>query len=117
MATRAKWLDEATVKKLEALYDDNWEVEEDYEKFEIIEKGEWTQDYKYQNMEVVVKFEDKFYQLCFSRSGSPFTDWDYNDPEGLEVTRHEKVVTKTVVEWLPAQTEEYEPATAKAPTN
>ena len=99
MGKRIKWLDRKLVQKLEALYNEDWEVVEDYEKFETIEEGEWVQDYKYQYKEVVVKFDDEFYQLNFSRSGSYHTDWYYNDTEGLKVSRQEKVVTQTIVTW------------------
>ena len=34
-----------------------------------------------------------------SRSGSYHTDWYYSPPEVNIVSRHEKVVTRTEVEW------------------
>jgi len=71
------------------------------EGFEIVEEGEWIQDYKYQCREIVFKFEDKHYSLVESRSGSAFTDWDYDSewwPEEVEVTEVEPVEVK-VIEW------------------
>lgn len=56
--------------------------------FTAVEEGDWVQDYKYQHRETIFKFQDKFYSLNESRSGSPFTDWNYDSeywPEELEV--------------------------------
>lgn len=73
---------------------------EDHEDFELIEESEWTQDYKYQNMDVIVKHipTGKFYEGGVSRSGSPFTDWeyDYGDCTLYEVKRVTETITREV---------------------
>lgn len=72
--------------------------------FEIVEKGEWEQDGKYQSKYFIFKFNNKFYRLHTSRSGSPFTDWNYDseywddtvecsEVEKIEVVKH---IWKTV---------------------
>lgn len=45
----------------------------------LVEEGEWTQDDKYQSRDIIFKHQDKFYIIYESRSGSPFTDWHYED--------------------------------------
>lgn len=48
--------------------------------WEIIEEGNWSQGAKYQIQENVVLHipTGKYYQYEISRSGSPFTDWEYS---------------------------------------
>lgn len=63
----------------------------------VVEDGDWTQDYKYQNQSTVYKCpEGNFFEVQNSRSGSPFTDWNYGDPSVIQVKPVEKVVTTTV---------------------
>lgn len=69
----------------------------------FVEATEWEQDYKYQNRLVVFKHEDKFYGIWESRSGSPFTEWHYDnedwlDDEMIDVDEVEKVEIVTY-EW------------------
>lgn len=49
----------------------------------LVEKGEWSQEGKYQNQSIVFKITGgtKCYMLSHSRSGSPFTDWNYDIQE------------------------------------
>lgn len=83
-----------TAEEAEALLNfeevDGWSIEDE---------GEYTQDYKYQSREVIIKNEatGKFYSVCQTRSGSPFTDWHYEDIE--DVTVNDEVVKKEVVKY------------------
>lgn len=48
------------------------------EGYEILEEGEWEQDCKRQHKEIIFRHADKTYLLEDVRSGSPFTDWNYD---------------------------------------
>lgn len=71
--------------------------------FEIVDGDpyEWTQNHKYQENCVVVKHipSDTYWSICNNRSGSYHTDWYYDRSYVTQVSRHEEVVTKTVVTW------------------
>ena len=77
--------------------------EEGNDQLEQVYEGAWEQDGKYQYQEVIFKAADdgKYYALYATRSGSPFTDWYYDqfeyrkegDTEELtEVEKKEKVI-------------------------
>jgi len=85
-------------KKVIALFEEEWDVDEDYAHFEVIEDGDWEVDCKYQFRSSIVKFMDKYYQINESRAGSYYEDYYYDDPEIFEVNRVEKVVTTIVWE-------------------
>ena len=60
----------------------------------IQEEGDWEVDYKYQHITNIYFQEGtgKYFEMTMSRSGSPFTDWDYNYADTLnEVKLVEKV--------------------------
>lgn len=83
---------------------DKWEFHEilggDHEDYELVEGSDWTQDYKYQQQTAIVfhKPTGKYYEGTVSRSGSPFTDWEYDSDQTLyEVEKHEE--TRVVVTW------------------
>ncbi len=68
------------------------------ERFEIIEKGDWISEGKYESREVVVleKETGKYYAAGQSRSGSYFTDYEWeNDLDLVEV----KPVEVTKIEY------------------
>ena len=46
-------------KKVIALFEEEWELDEDYDHFEVIEDGDWEVDCKYQFRSSIVKFMDK----------------------------------------------------------
>lgn len=78
---------------------------EDEDLWEVVEDGEWIQDYKYQHKNTVVKHvpTGKFYSYDISRSGSPFTDWEYSYsygdyPDLYQVELKERTVV--VKEWV-----------------
>ena len=62
----------------------------------IIAPGDWIEDHKYSRRATIVKYQDKFYQIEESRTGSYYTDYHYEDPIVNEVTPEEVVVTKTI---------------------
>ena len=48
------------------------------EGFSIVSIGDWVSDGKYECSTTIFKYEDRFYSLSVGRTGSPFTDWDYD---------------------------------------
>jgi hypothetical protein len=92
---------EILVSELETIY-----FEDGTDDFELIHKDRWEQDGKSQYQQVIYKAKDdgKYYSLWVSRSGSPFTDWYYDqfeyakEGDTVELTEMTKV-EKTVVSW------------------
>lgn len=65
----------------------------------VVEEGEFEQDYKYQSAQIIFTDGSKNYSGYITRSGSPFTDWeyeDYGDADLTEVEKREVTVTKWV---------------------
>jgi len=66
--------------------------------FTAVEEGDWVQVYKQQLKEIVFKYQDHFYSLTESRTGSPFTDWYYDseywpdEVDLVEVVPVEKII-------------------------
>lgn len=54
---------------------DSWEEKD----LHLIEEGEWTQDYKFQSRDIIFKHQDKYYIISETRSGSPFSHWEYEE--------------------------------------
>lgn len=69
--------------------------------WELIEDDDWTQDYKCQHSSPVYRHiaSGTYWMFSLSRSGSPFTDWYYDDPEVTEVTPRTETVTITKTVW------------------
>lgn len=67
------------------------------ESIKIVEDGDWEVDGKYQNCRTIVKYQDKHYAIYQQRSGSYFTEYNYDDEEVFEVEPHE--VVKITTEW------------------
>lgn len=65
------------------------------DEIKIINKGDWIDDGKYSYKETVVEYQNKFYVIQESRSGSYFTDYHYEDPEIYEVTKRVEMVETT----------------------
>ncbi|QQG32236.1 hypothetical protein CkP1_0073 [Citrobacter phage CkP1] len=82
-------------------YSDNYDFE-DSEYLEEVEDDDWTQDHKYQYRQVVYysKKHDVYVAVNESRSGSYHTDWYYSEPDVSLVEKQERVVTKTITEWI-----------------
>lgn len=66
--------------------------------WEVIEEGEWEGE-KYMVKTNLVRHKDTgaFYHLSQSRSGSYFTDWEYDFPD-LDVTEVRPIIVE-VIEW------------------
>ena len=63
------------------------------------EEGDFEQDGKYQSAELIFTDGSKFFRAYITRSGSPFTDWhydDYGDADIDEVEKREVTVTRWV---------------------
>ena len=71
--------------------------------FELVEQGDWIQDYKYQWRENILKrvSDDTFWVYDEGRTGSPFTEYYYNDQddEFLDLYQVEKKEVVTT-EWV-----------------
>ena len=69
--------------------------------FELVEEGEWEVDCKYQHRFIVFKYQDKYYMLTSSRSGSPFTDYEYESQwwDAEEECPEVQEVSVMVTEW------------------
>jgi len=90
--------------KIEDLPQELQDCIEDGEGEFLEEDGEWIEDGKYSFKTQIFKYEDKFYRRNLSKTGSYFTDWNFdNDDHVTEVTKHEKVVT--IVEWKAVELE------------
>jgi hypothetical protein len=69
------------------------------EGFEIVSDGDWSVDCKYQHRDIIFSHGGKFYRLVSTRSGSPFTDYEYDsqwwddEVECAEVESAEKITT------------------------
>ncbi len=50
----------------------------DSEEFETIIEGDWVSDGKYEICESIFCKDGKFFKLNTGRSGSHFTDWEYD---------------------------------------
>lgn len=68
--------------------------------WKMVVEGEWVQDCKFQLLTVIVEYlpTGKFYRCTIGRSGSPFTDWEYDHdygdlPDLEEVVQVEKTIT------------------------
>lgn len=74
----------------------------DHENFKLIKEGDWEVDTKYQSRTSIVQdvVTGKYYSGTESRSGSPFTDYEYYSDQTLyEVVRLEE--TRVIVTWAP----------------
>lgn len=72
-----------TAKEFLALWLEN--DQETPEGWEEVESGDWIADYKYQNQESVYFKDGQYFCVVQTRSGSPFSDYNYEDPECFEV--------------------------------
>ena len=68
-------------------------------KYETVEEGDFEQDGKCQSAELIFTDGTRFFRGWVTRSGSPFTDWHYDDSgddEAHEVVKKEVTVTRWV---------------------
>lgn len=73
----------------------NEELEDEtlYDKICFVCESDWVSDHKYQFKETVYKFNDRYFEVSETRTGSHHSDYYYEDPEIYEVVP--KQVTKT----------------------
>ena len=84
------------------------------DELKIVHDGEWEQDGKWQHKEVVVPLtgeenldsedwpieatlEAGFYQINSTRSGSYYSDWEYNDDVVVKVEPYQETITRYAV--------------------
>jgi hypothetical protein len=77
-----------TLKELMRLFED------EADEVEVVKEGDWTNDHKHQYCTTIVKFEGKLYAIEQSRSGSYWSDYEYDEPEAYEVEAYTKTITK-----------------------
>lgn len=82
------------IKELENLVEEYGFDLEEMEEIEIVEEGDYISEGKYEICETIIKYKDKFFSMIQSRSGSYWTDYDYNDPDFYAV--EPKEITKTI---------------------
>lgn len=97
---------------LKAIYDEIMEDHDGYseryafddsEYLEEVEEEDWTTDNgKYQYRQVVYFSTKHNVHIAVNetRSGSYHSDWYYNEPVVELVEKRERVVTKTITEWV-----------------
>lgn len=76
------------------------EIEVDGVDLTLVERGEFEQDGKYQDADVIFTDGNKHYRSFVTRTGSPFTEWeweDYGEAHVEEVEKREVTVTR----WMP----------------
>jgi hypothetical protein len=78
--------------------------EEDVEGFELVEMGDWVSEGKYECSTSIFKFQDKFYLITDSRTGSHYTDWYYESSDWGDEIECTEVVPKeiTKIKWVAA---------------
>jgi hypothetical protein len=70
---------------------------------EVVEEGDWEDGGKYQYLQSIIRFPEwspeKFFSYNLTRSGSYFSDYEYDRPSELyEVVKKEKITH----EWVSA---------------
>lgn len=65
------------------------------DEIELIESGEWIENGKYSYRDSIVTYQDTYYMISESRSGSYFTDYHYDHPEIHQVAPRTETVVKT----------------------
>lgn len=88
-----------TQKQVNELFSEE-EIEVDGVTLTTVEEGDFEQDGKYQSAELIFTDGTNFYSSSIMRSGSPFTEWyyeDYGEASVLEVEKREVFITKWMV--------------------
>ena len=70
-------------------------VGEEYEGFKIVEKLPWEDEGKYQHRGVIFEYKGKTWCVWISRSGSYFTDYNYDYEDGSTAEEVERVEVVT----------------------
>lgn len=84
-----------TAEEFLALMDEDGEPPEEAT---VVQSGDWEINYKdYATKDTTYKFGEQFFTVSESRSGSYYSDYDYDDPTCYEVVPKEVTVTRYVV--------------------
>lgn len=69
--------------------------------YKLVEDGEWDgAGEKYQTLDVIFTDGTRFYRGCITRSGSYFSDWNYDDYGDADIEEVEKRThTIEVTQW------------------
>lgn len=72
-----------------------------FETLTVVEEGEWDgAGEKYQTLEVIFTDGERYFSGTITRSGSYFSDWNYDDYGDADITEVRKVTkTITVERW------------------
>ncbi|ANA49422.1 ribonucleotide reductase [Salmonella phage vB_SnwM_CGG4-1] len=75
---------------------------DDSEYLEEVETKDWVQEHKYQRRQSIYYStkHDVYIAVNETRSGSYHSDWYYIAPNVSLVEKHERVVTRTITEWV-----------------
>ena len=94
-----------TIGEMETLYfEESIELEEGTV-LTLVESSEWVQDHKFQSKELIFTDGEKHYSGHIGRSGSPFTEWQYDsENEGADSSADFVEVIKVITfeeKWIP----------------
>ena len=81
-------------------YEENDQAAAYLPSFEVVEEGDWVVEHKYEICDIYVKHKhtEDYFCITLCRSGSYFSDYDYNDTEFFMVKPLYE--TKVVRTWL-----------------
>lgn len=75
------------------------EIQHDAVVLKLVSKDPWSQDGKYQNADFIFTDGVKFWRSTVSRSGSPFTEWNWESDGDADID--EVVKTQVLVDrWV-----------------
>ena len=68
-------------------YEENDGEAEDIPNFEVVEEGDWVVEHKYEICDIYVKhkYTENYFCITLCRSGSYFSDYNYDDAEFSKV--------------------------------
>jgi hypothetical protein len=69
----------------------------DNDDFRMVEEGNWIQDNKRQYKRTICEYKGRFFKFVESRTGSPHTEYYYDEPSVFEVVPVEKTIV--ITEW------------------
>lgn len=85
-------------KKIIALFEQEWEIDEDYTHFKVIEDSGWEDCTNYKIRALVVQFMDKYYQINESKTRGSYKEPFRHIKIIVEVSPVVKIIKTTVWE-------------------
>ena len=81
-------------------YEENDQEADDLPSFEVVEEGDWVVEHKYEICDIYVKHKhtEDYFCITLCRSGSYFSDYNYDDAEFSKVKPLYE--TKVVRTWI-----------------